>query len=68
MKLQNKIFTTTIHLETFLIFSSENNTDFPAVGLQVPEGRDHLTGKTMKAFRYVYEHHFGDAEWFMKVS
>lgn len=54
----------------FLLFlcSSEDNADFPTIGLKVPEGREHLTAKTMKGFRYVYEHHFNDADWFMKVS
>ncbi|WAQ94679.1 C1GLT-like protein [Mya arenaria] len=37
-----------------LIFiSSVTNDSFPTVGIDVPEGREHLTGKTMKAFQYV---------------
>ncbi|KAK7008929.1 glycoprotein-N-acetylgalactosamine 3-beta-galactosyltransferase 1 [Biomphalaria glabrata] len=51
-----------------IFFSSETNNDFPTIGLDVPEGREHLTAKTMRGFRYVYEHHFNDADWFMKVS
>ncbi|GFO37039.1 glycoprotein-n-acetylgalactosamine 3-beta-galactosyltransferase 1 [Plakobranchus ocellatus] len=35
-----------------LFFSSENNKSFPTIGLDVPEGREHLTAKTMKGFRY----------------
>ena len=51
-----------------LFMSSAWNSSFPAVGLNVSEGREHLTAKTMKAFRYVYENHFDDADWFMKAD
>lgn len=52
-----------------LIFiSSVTNNSFPTVGLEVDEGREHLTAKTMKAFKYVYEHHLNDADWFMKAD
>lgn len=50
------------------VTSSKSDSGFPTVGLEVPEGRNHLTGKTMAAFRYIYENHFNDADWFMKVS
>ncbi|WAR15513.1 C1GLT-like protein [Mya arenaria] len=52
-----------------LIFiSSVTNDSFPTVGIDVPEGRKHLTGKTMKAFKYMFDHHFDDADWFMKAD
>ncbi|OWF40668.1 glycoprotein-N-acetylgalactosamine 3-beta-galactosyltransferase 1-like isoform X1 [Mizuhopecten yessoensis] len=52
-----------------LVFiSSTTNTSFPTVGLDVSEGREHLTAKTMKAFKYVYEKHFNDADWFVKAD
>ncbi|KAK3696201.1 hypothetical protein RRG08_027644 [Elysia crispata] len=51
-----------------IFFSSETNKDFPTVGLNVSEGREHLTAKTMQGFRYIYEHHFNDADWFMKAD
>ncbi|XP_076094875.1 glycoprotein-N-acetylgalactosamine 3-beta-galactosyltransferase 1-like isoform X1 [Mytilus galloprovincialis] len=52
-----------------LIFiSSVTNTSFPTVGLNISEGREHLTGKTMQAFRYVYEHYKDQADWFMKAD
>ncbi|RUS72820.1 hypothetical protein EGW08_019413, partial [Elysia chlorotica] len=51
-----------------IFFSSETNKDFPTVGLNVSEGREHLTAKTMQGFRYVYENHFNDADWFMKAD
>jgi len=51
-----------------LFFSSVTNTSFPTIGLNVSEGREHLTAKSRQAFRYVYEHHFNDADWFMKAD
>ena len=44
------------------------NQEFPTVGLNVSEGREHLTAKTMQGFRYIYDHHLDDADWFMKVK
>ena len=52
-----------------LIFiSSVTNDTFPTVCLNVSEGREHLTAKTMQAFRYIYDHHMDDADWFMKAD
>ncbi|XP_060086206.1 glycoprotein-N-acetylgalactosamine 3-beta-galactosyltransferase 1-like [Ylistrum balloti] len=52
-----------------LVFiSSTTNTTFPTVGLNVSEGREHLTAKTMQAFKYVYDTHFNDADWFVKAD
>ncbi|XP_050418240.1 glycoprotein-N-acetylgalactosamine 3-beta-galactosyltransferase 1-A isoform X1 [Patella vulgata] len=70
--LENK----TIHVKTtwgkrcnvLLFFSSVPNQTFPTIGLGVPEGRKYLVQKTMKAFRYVYENHFYDADWFLKAD
>ena len=39
-------------VDSLLFISSEADEDFPAVRMRVPEGRDHLTAKTMRAFRY----------------
>ncbi|XP_059178845.1 glycoprotein-N-acetylgalactosamine 3-beta-galactosyltransferase 1-B-like [Physella acuta] len=51
-----------------LFFSSVDNKTFPTIGLNVSEGREHLMAKTSKGFRYVYENHFNDADWFMKAD
>ncbi|KAK0039890.1 glycoprotein-N-acetylgalactosamine 3-beta-galactosyltransferase 1 [Biomphalaria pfeifferi] len=51
-----------------IFFSSETDPDFPTVGLNVSEGREHLTAKTMQGFRYVYDHFFNDFDWFMKAD
>ncbi|GFO24621.1 glycoprotein-n-acetylgalactosamine 3-beta-galactosyltransferase 1-like [Plakobranchus ocellatus] len=51
-----------------LFISSETNKTFPTIGLNVSEGREHLTAKTMQAFKYMYDHHFDDADWFLKAD
>ncbi|XP_075778441.1 glycoprotein-N-acetylgalactosamine 3-beta-galactosyltransferase 1 isoform X1 [Pelodiscus sinensis] len=56
------------HCNKILFMSSEENKDFPAVGLETKEGRDQLYWKTIKAFQYVHDHYFDDADWFMKAD
>lgn len=51
-----------------LFFSSKSDPDLPAIGLNVTEGRTHLMEKTNRAFRYIYDNHMDDADWFMKVG
>ncbi|XP_044534310.1 glycoprotein-N-acetylgalactosamine 3-beta-galactosyltransferase 1 [Gracilinanus agilis] len=51
-----------------LFMSSEENKDFPTVGLDAREGRDQLYWKTIRAFQYVHEHHRDDADWFLKAD
>ena len=61
--------TTWAHRCNKLVFVSEKeDKNFPAIGIDVPDGRDHLTAKTMQAFMYVYQHHFNDADWFLKTD
>ncbi|XP_069125620.1 glycoprotein-N-acetylgalactosamine 3-beta-galactosyltransferase 1-B-like [Argopecten irradians] len=51
-----------------VFISSVTNTSFPSVGVNAGEGREHLTDKSMKAFEYIYKHHFDDADWFLKAD
>lgn len=48
--------------------SVANNLSLPIVELDVSEGRESLWNKTKAAFNYVYTHHMGDADWFLKAD
>ncbi|CAG0884007.1 unnamed protein product, partial [Darwinula stevensoni] len=45
-----------------------SDSSLPAIALPVGEGREHLWEKTREAFRYIYQHHFQDADWFFKAD
>ena len=51
-----------------VIISSVANEEMGVVGINVSEGREHLTEKTLGGFHYVYKHHFNDADWFLKAD
>nr|CAH0107414.1 unnamed protein product [Daphnia galeata] len=51
-----------------LFMSSEKDSILPSVQLPVKEGRNELWGKTREAFRYVWEHHQHDVDWFLKAD
>ncbi|XP_043911009.1 glycoprotein-N-acetylgalactosamine 3-beta-galactosyltransferase 1-like [Protopterus annectens] len=51
-----------------LFMSSENNTEFPAIGMNTGEGRKQLYKKTMLAFQYVHAHYLDQADWFFKAD
>lgn len=51
-----------------VLYMSSVETDFPTVGLNVTEGREQLYWKTIRAFQYIYQHHFNDADWFLKAD
>ncbi|XP_046362295.2 glycoprotein-N-acetylgalactosamine 3-beta-galactosyltransferase 1-like [Haliotis rufescens] len=54
--------------DVLLFFSSVENKALSVIGLNVSEGRSHLTDKTYHAFRYVYKHYFNQADWFLKAD
>ena len=51
-----------------LFMSSQADPSFPAIGLDVKEGRENLWSKTRAAWDYVYDHHIDDADWFIKAD
>jgi len=51
-----------------LFMSSINDTKFGTIGLNVPEGHKNLWMKTRDAFKYVYEHYYHKADWFIKAD
>lgn len=51
-----------------LFMSTSVDVELGSVALPVKEGRDPLWDKTKNAFQYVYNHHFDDADWFLKAD
>lgn len=51
-----------------LLYMSSQETDFPTVGLNVSEGRENLYWKTIRAFQYIHQNHFEEADWFLKAD
>ncbi|XP_070567005.1 glycoprotein-N-acetylgalactosamine 3-beta-galactosyltransferase 1-like [Ptychodera flava] len=53
-----------------LFLSSETNQNQTLIGLNVKitEGRHFIWGKVKAAYKYIYEHHINDTDWFMKAD
>uniref|UniRef100_A0A8C5LNI2 N-acetylgalactosaminide beta-1,3-galactosyltransferase n=1 Tax=Leptobrachium leishanense TaxID=445787 RepID=A0A8C5LNI2_9ANUR len=58
----------TRHCNITLFMSSVANESFPTIGLGTKEGRDELYWKTIRAFHYIHEHYFDQADWFLKAD
>ncbi|KAJ8258172.1 hypothetical protein GJAV_G00193970 [Gymnothorax javanicus] len=56
------------HCNLVVFMSSEEDRDFPTVGLGTGEGRDQLYWKTIRAFHYVLKNHGDEADWFLKAD
>ncbi|CAG0886869.1 unnamed protein product [Darwinula stevensoni] len=54
--------------DVLLFMSSVEDPSLPTVALKVKEGRQHLSKKTHESFRYIYQHHLDDADWFLKAD
>lgn len=51
-----------------LLMSSTEDDKVGTIALPVGEGRESLWNKTREAFRYVYDHHLNEYDWFMKAD
>lgn len=51
-----------------LFMSHEDDINLPAIKLDVEEGLDHFWKKFKLAFKYVYEHHLDDGDYFLKAD
>ncbi|XP_058458024.1 glycoprotein-N-acetylgalactosamine 3-beta-galactosyltransferase 1-like isoform X1 [Malaya genurostris] len=51
-----------------LLMSTVQDVKLETIALSVNEGRQSLWNKTRAAFRYVYEHHLNDYDWFLKAD
>merc|ERR1719342_1607683 len=56
------------HCDKLMFMSEKEDKHLGAIKLEVPEGRQGLWGKTKRGFKYVYEHHYDEYEWFMKAD
>ncbi|XP_030379299.1 glycoprotein-N-acetylgalactosamine 3-beta-galactosyltransferase 1-like [Scaptodrosophila lebanonensis] len=58
------------HCNKLLFFSSRTQRIYSnqTIALNVTEGYDILWSKTKAAFKYVYEHHWHEADWFYKAD
>ena len=51
-----------------LSLSCSPDPKLPSVKIMANDGRDQLWGKTKASFKYVYDYHLQDADWFMKAD
>lgn len=54
--------------DKYVFISTKSNYEFPTVGVPTFEGRKYLTEKTMLGFEFIYNKHFNDADWFLKID
>lgn len=76
---RTNFYTRTIHVNNtwarrctkylfFATFGNDSTIDLPIYYMKIPEGRQHLTKKTMVAFRFIYKKFINDFDWFLKAD
>ena len=48
--------------------SSKRDDTFPAVGLNVTAGRQHIASKVLAAWKYIHKHYVDDYDFFIKTD
>ncbi|KAI1719550.1 fringe-like domain-containing protein [Ditylenchus destructor] len=51
-----------------VFITAESNSTLPSVDVGVKEGREHLWGKTKRAFQYIYKNELDNYDWFLKAD
>ncbi len=50
----------------YVFVSSDSDENITAVTFNLTEDRNHLWGKTKRAFQYIYKNHLNEFDWFLK--
>ena len=56
------------HCDLALFMSSEQNDDFPTIGLKTETGKNHIGMKAKRAWVYLYSWHKKDYDYFVKTD
>ncbi|CAH1786604.1 unnamed protein product, partial [Owenia fusiformis] len=56
------------HCDIDLYMSSKENKSFPTIGLNVTEGRSHISMKAKASWTYIYHNYINKADYFVKVD
>lgn len=56
------------HCDKLMFMSTEQDESLGAIKLDVEDGRDGLWDKVKMGFKYVYDKHFDDFDWFVKAD
>ncbi|CAG0884160.1 unnamed protein product [Darwinula stevensoni] len=54
--------------DQLLFMSTKEDPSLPSVALNVKEGRQYLLDKSHAAWKYVYQHHLNNSDWFLKAD